>query len=109
MGIHFFEPIGIVLAVLAIGWFHSTARRKEAQSIGFSEMCDRYDEEKCSEEKYDEKGFIFICECVSSLSACDAFKDKYDAGYDDGWAAGYNTTCKYGDDDRGRLGQRVLQ
>ena len=38
--------------------------------------------------------FITTAICVSSLSACDAFKDKYDAGYDDGWAAGYNTTCK---------------
>ena len=39
------------------------------------------------------RGFIFITTaiCVSSLPACDAFKDKYDAGYDDGWAAGYNT------------------
>ena len=42
------------------------------------------------------RGFIFITTaiCVSSMSGCDAFKDKYDAGYDDGWAAGYNTTCK---------------
>ena len=42
------------------------------------------------------RGFILITAaiCVSSLSACDAFKDKYDSGYDDGWAAGYNTTCK---------------
>ena len=42
------------------------------------------------------RGFIFITTaiCISSMSGCDAFKDKYDAGYDDGWAAGYNTTCK---------------
>ena len=42
------------------------------------------------------RSFIFITTaiCVSCLSACDTFKDKYDAGYDDGWAAGYNTTCK---------------
>ena len=38
--------------------------------------------------------FITTAICVSSLSACDTFEDKYDAGYDDGWAAGYNTTCK---------------
>ena len=42
------------------------------------------------------RGYLLITTaiCISSLSACDAFNDQYDSGYDDGWAAGYNTTCK---------------
>ena len=42
------------------------------------------------------RGFVLtiIVSCAVSLPACDTVKDKYDAGYDDGWAAGYNTTCK---------------
>ena len=53
-GIHFLLPIGIVLGVLAIGMvFIVTAEdRKKARSDRiFEEMCDRYDEEQCSEEK----------------------------------------------------------
>ena len=52
--IHFLLPIGIVLSLLAIGMvFIVTAEdRKKARSDRiFEEMCDGYDEEKCSEEK----------------------------------------------------------
>lgn len=42
------------------------------------------------------RGFLLtiVVSCTFLLSACDVRKNKYDAGYDDGWAAGYNTTCK---------------
>lgn len=53
-GIHFLLPIGILVTMLATGMvFIVTAEdRKKARSHRiFEEMCDRYDEEKCSEEK----------------------------------------------------------
>ena len=28
------------------------------------------------------------------LTSCDSADERYDAGYGDGYAAGYNTTCK---------------
>ena len=52
--VHFLLPIGIVLAMVVIGMvFIVTAEdRKQARSDRiFEEMCDRYDEEKRSEEK----------------------------------------------------------
>lgn len=53
-GIHFLLPIGILVTMMATGMvFMVTAEdRKKARSHRiFEEMCDRYDEEKCSEEK----------------------------------------------------------
>ena len=52
--IHFLLPIGIVVTILAIGMaFLVTAedRKKTRSDRIFEEMCDRYDEEKCSKEK----------------------------------------------------------
>ena len=31
---------------------------------------------------------------ASALTACDDPDERYDAGYGDGYAAGYNSTCK---------------
>ena len=52
--VHFLLPIGIVLAMVVIGMvFIVTAEdRKRARTDRiFEEMCDRYDEEKRSEER----------------------------------------------------------
>ena len=51
--IHFLLPIGIVVTMLAIGMaFLVTAedRKKTRSDRIFEEMCDRYDEEKRSQE-----------------------------------------------------------
>ena len=52
--IYFLLPIGILVAMLAIFMvvLVTAEDRKRARSDRiFEEMCDRYDEEKCSEEK----------------------------------------------------------
>ena len=52
--IHFLLPIGILMAVLALVMVilvTAEDRKKARTDRIFEEMCDRYDEEKCSEEK----------------------------------------------------------
>lgn len=39
------------------------------------------------------KRLFVLCSFVFVLSACSP-ADKYDTGYKDGYATGYNTTCK---------------
>ena len=36
---------------------------------------------------------IFFC-LILSLFGCSDPEERYDVGYDDGYAVGYNTTCK---------------
>ena len=52
--VHLLLPIGIVLAMVVIGMVlivTAEDRKKARTDRIFEEMCDRYDEEKCSEEK----------------------------------------------------------